>query len=173
MKTQLVLFISLMVMHLIADYFLQSREMGQQKSSSWKMLFKHGWIQFLVFFFGVHAILCYYAFTELPFGRASTLFFMFGIISFILAVKNAFIHMLVDKITWNAYKYFKARQIGKQIKQENAFELGKEQLRLLIMERAKTFKYYEDSWFYHTIGIDQFLHIVTIAFVYQKFLFML
>jgi len=62
--------------HFIADFILQSREMGEKKSSSFKWLSKHIGIIFICF---------------LPFG-----------IEFALC--NAFIHMLIDACIWNIYK---------------------------------------------------------------------
>lgn len=102
------------------------------------------------------------------------MFLVFGIMSFVLAGINASIHMVIDKITWNAYKYLK--YLGIKRRANKTYPNGPQDTiddRIAKdIELAKS-SYQEDPWFYHTIGIDQFLHIVTIAFVYQKFLFVL
>ncbi len=65
------------ITHFIADFLLQSREMGKKKSSEWAWLGKHLLIQFMCF---------------LPFG-----------IKF--ALLNTIVHGIIDKNIWNLYKY--------------------------------------------------------------------
>lgn len=104
-----------LLVHFIADFLLQSRTMGQKKSSSLKYLSMHIVIIFLCF---------------LPFGLK-------------FAAANALIHMLIDGTIWNVYKasvYFRDKSATPQ-----------------------TWKYWEDSWFYSTIGFDQLLHCITIV----------
>lgn len=70
--------IKLICLHFIADFILQSREMGKKKSQKFNWLVKHLCIQFLIF----------YPFTSLQF-------------SFV----NALIHGIIDWYIWKAYKY--------------------------------------------------------------------
>lgn len=72
-------------LHFIADFILQSREMGKNKSSNWKYLLAHLSIQFLVF---------------LPF---------FG---WQFSLANAAIHGIIDKNIWNLYKIFTLYRLG-------------------------------------------------------------
>ena len=65
------------ILHFIADFLLQRREVGQKKSSSLPHLAEHVFIIFVCF---------------LPFGTK-------------FALMNAAIHMLIDACTWNAYKF--------------------------------------------------------------------
>lgn len=56
-----------------------------------------------------------------------------------IAILNAIIHGLIDWNIWKMYKHF-------------------------ALKRATAdFKYYEDYWFYVTIGLDQLLHTSTLV----------
>jgi len=74
-------------LHFIADFILQSREMGKNKSSSYKWLGLHLLIQFLVF---------------LPIGLKFSLC-------------NAIIHGIIDKNIWNLYKFSAYLRIKKMV----------------------------------------------------------
>lgn len=65
-----------LITHYVADFVLQSRKMGQNKSSSLKYLSLHVLIIFLCF---------------LPFGLK-------------FAFYNALIHAIIDGTIWNGYK---------------------------------------------------------------------
>jgi len=67
----------LFFIHFIADFILQSREMGQKKSSSWKWLGYHTTIIFLAFVY---------------FGWK-------------FALVNAAIHAIIDRNIWGLYKW--------------------------------------------------------------------
>jgi hypothetical protein len=73
------------IIHFIADFLLQRREVGQKKSSSLVHLAEHIIIIFLCF---------------LPFGAE-------------FAICNAIVHMLIDACTWNAYKYSVVKRFPK------------------------------------------------------------
>jgi len=150
--------IYLLIMHFVADFLFQSREMGQKKSSSLKWLCKHGLIHFAVFAFGTSIYCITFFYPLLPVDNI----FLVGIIvrniiisSCIFAAINMAAHMTVDACTWNVYKWTVALRNK---------DKTKEGLR-------KDFKYWEDSWFYHTIGIDQLFHIITIILVYGGLIF--
>jgi uncharacterized membrane protein len=112
--------ITLIVLHFVADFLLQSREMGKRKSSDYKYLFAHLFIQFIIF---------------LPF------------IGVQLSLLNAAIHGIIDKNIWNLYKLFVVWNYN------------------LDSESGKSFKYWEDHWFFTTIGLDQSLHMITLVYI--------
>lgn len=72
--------ITLFITHFIADFILQSRAMGKNKSSNIKYLLSHISIIFLCF-------LC--------------------VASFKFAAYNALIHLVIDATIWNGFKLFK------------------------------------------------------------------
>jgi len=110
--------IKLLILHFVADFILQSRKMGENKSHSWGYLGGHVLIQFLVF---------------LPFT------------SFIFAFLNAMIHGTIDKFIWNGYKLSVLFRFG---------EVDK-----------NSFQFWKDGFFYTTIGFDQMLHTITLAYL--------
>lgn len=173
----------LMVMHLLADFFLQSREMGKNKSSSLMCLMQHGSIHLIVFAIGYP--LCIIGYGYMLGQEAYDMVLSYSAIYFIggavLAAHNAVLHMIVDACTWNIYKVSVWLRRKKWIEANKtlidgyvsrAGGIGREATNKEIRKlMAEHYKYYEDPWFYHTIGIDQFLHVLCIAFVYSKVLF--
>ena len=73
---------------------------------------------------------------------------------------NALIHGVIDWNIWKLYKYTVYRRLLTRVISEGARE---DQYEAGIASHAKVWKYYEDSKFYDTIGIDQFLHAATIV----------
>lgn len=69
--------IKLLILHFVADFILQPREMGKKKSSDIRWLAAHLAIQFIVFA----------PFTSLVFAAA-----------------NACVHGIIDGTIWNIYK---------------------------------------------------------------------
>lgn len=63
----------------------------------------------------------------------------------VFACLNALIHMGIDACIWRGYKYSVIKRFKK--------------------EELEGFEYWEDSWFYHTIGFDQMLHMLTFILV--------
>lgn len=63
-----------------------------------------------------------------------------------LSLINAGIHGLIDNNIWNLYKF--------SVLKRN---------KLVIKE---SFAYWEDHWFYATIGFDQFLHTATLFYLF-------
>lgn len=121
------------VLHFIADFLLQSREMGTKKSSEFKWLARHLQIQFLIFTIVLTFIV--------GFPKA-----------YVFAISNAAIHGIIDWYIWRGYKYFVMKRIERNPSHE-----------LLSGTYGTTgqWKYYEDHWFYSTIGLDQLLHGLT------------
>lgn len=62
------------------------------------------------------------------------------------AMWNALLHGAVDAVTWNVY----------------AWTVLKRNSEIDLNVLKTTFKFWEDHWFYVTIGVDQFLHIATL-----------
>lgn len=137
--------ITLIILHFIADFLFQSREMGRQKSSHWGYLTLHLMIQYLVF---------------LP------------ALGFTWSLVNALVHGLIDKNIWNAYKLYAGYKIKQQMKEEGfgikpqPFYQSKEKFDKVFQINAQYYKYWEDHWFFVTIGFDQMLHMITLAVIW-------
>lgn len=123
--------IKLMILHFIADFLLQPREMGKNKSSNYYYLFGHLLIQFLVF---------------LPF------------VGWQFSLLNALIHGLIDKNIWNLYKIIAGLRLKKIVARNP---------KTTMQEEIANFKFWEDHWFYATIGFDQMLHMITLIYLYN------
>jgi hypothetical protein len=119
--------IYLFVLHFIADFLLQSREMGKKKSVEFNWLAKHLAIQFAIFLVGLSI-----------FNVECTVEF---------AGLNAIIHGIID---WNIWKLYK---VSVYLRDKTA--------------TPETWKYWDDHWFYATIGLDQLLHAITLIGLYQ------
>lgn len=129
------------ILHFIADFLLQSREMGKNKSSNYTYLFKHISIIFAVIFVAL-----------IPFLGLK--------LAFIFSLSNALIHAVIDKFIWNFYKAFVFRKLVK--KYELKFPDRKEAAPNYAKAEGMSYPYYEDHWFYATIGFDQLLHALTL-----------
>lgn len=155
-----VLLIALLA-HFVADFLLQSRQMGKQKSEKIKILLEHVAINI-----GVTA------FFLLPFvGLEKAVIFSF---------LNGLFHGIID---WNVWRFYKA-SVFKRIKEEAQVLAKKKHLTLvgkskeqvymdkvgILMEARSNFKFWEDHWFYVTIGLDQFLHTITIVILWKVWL---
>lgn len=119
----------LLVVHFVADFLLQSREMGKKKSSELHWLLGHLAIQLLAFFIVL-----------LPFTEWA----------FVFALLNATIHGVIDWNIWRLYKLSVVRRFPDV--------------------NPATYQYWEDHWFYATIGLDQLLHGLTLIGLAQLFL---
>jgi hypothetical protein len=127
-------------LHFVADFLLQSREMGKKKSEVFSVLVDHLTIQWLVVGLGLFLI------TDPTKALAMT-----GI--------NAVVHGVIDWNVWRLYKKYVGHVI--QTSPNNP---------LITSDPLNPWKYYEDHWFYATIGFDQFLHISTLALIGGLFL---
>ena len=124
-------------LHFLADFILQSREMGKKKSSELKWLGLHIGIIFSVF--------------------------LVGTLDIEFAFWNAIIHMCIDAVIWKGYKSIVWHKYTGDFWPKDK----KEKVRGLIKQISQKHKYWEDSWFYTTIGFDQFLHAATIIFLLE------
>ena len=111
----------LLVLHFLADFLLQPREMATKKSIDPHWLFAH-----LVIQFGV-----------------------FCVVGWKFALANAAIHGVID---WNIWRLYKL-SVAKRFPEFNWKD----------PKQASTYDYWNDSWFYHTIGLDQLLHGLTLV----------
>lgn len=59
-----------------------------------------------------------------------------------LSIIYSLIHIIQDKFIWSLYKY----------------------------KKPKDFKYWEDSSFYNTIALDQFLHISFLIYIFKEYI---
>jgi hypothetical protein len=128
----------LFLLHFIADFILQPREMGRKKSTNCKYLLSHIGIIWIVF--------------------------LIGTFDPIFATANALIHMAIDAVIWKGYalSVWKRRRYILPQRAERSMSKGS------IVKHLKThFPYWEDHWFYVTIGLDQFLHAATIALLIE------
>lgn len=136
------------ILHFIADFLLQSREMGKNKSSNYTYLFKHISIIFAVIFVAL-----------IPFLGLK--------LAFIFSLSNALIHAVIDKFIWNFYKAFvvwKMKRDSFRWTWMNGNLNIPHEVRAAekLKELESEFKFYEDHWFYATIGFDQLLHALTL-----------
>lgn len=138
------------ILHYLADFLLQSREMGTKKSTEPKWLFRHIYVIFCVFLIGL------FPFFKIPF----VLFF---------SLANAAVHACIDWFIWRGYKCLAKRKITKQVKEDYP-GLSEVDTDKLVKTRSSQFKYWEDEYFYATIGLDQLLHILTIVVLFLLFL---
>lgn len=142
-----------LVVHFIADFLLQSREMGKKKSTDLVVLLQHLGIQFVCFFvflfpiIGVEIALCF-------------------------ALANSIIHGVIDWNIWRAYKLYVYKILCKQhdyLYKKISVDWNKMPLEefekkrdLAVKEAGNKWQYWEDHWFYATIGLDQLLHALTL-----------
>jgi len=133
----------LFILHFVSDFLLQSRKMGEKKSSSFGWLTAHVVITMLVFFFGLYAIMPMH-------------------LALIIAIFNGILHGIVDGLTWNGYKLF---TFSRKYAQWYDKDLGVKANMKVTKERLDAFEYWKDHWFYVTIGFDQLLHVLSILFV--------
>jgi hypothetical protein len=136
------LFAKLLALHFTADFLLQPREMGKKKSSHLSWLAGHLAIQWTIFAL----------FTNWQFATA-----------------NALIHGVIDWNIWRGYKWFVGQRLydGFGNKWKSLMQ-GKPHHSL--MSDGGEWQFWEDHWFYATIGFDQLLHAITLAYLAEKFL---
>lgn len=127
------------VTHFIADFIFQSRTMGKKKSENIGYLALHLLIIFLMFVGAGFAV-----FYQMS-GNAK-LSFVYAVV---LSVVNATVHGLIDWNIWSLYKL----SVYMRYKNDQNFDKEK-------------YEYWNDSWFYGTIGLDQLLHGLTIIVLY-------
>lgn len=137
-----------LVLHFIADFLLQSRDMGKNKSSQFPVLLQHIGIQFGVMALGLMLVLS-------------------PLTAIAVSALNAAIHGVIDWHIWRGYKAFAFFRLRKQAAVAATGEPDwnipyEERFSKNFASLSKNFQYWEDHWFYATIGFDQLLHAVTI-----------
>ena len=81
--------------------------------------------------------------------------FLVGTLSWKFALANALIHMIIDSVIWKCYASTVWKRRHKLFKNATKDDL------------ERKFKFWEDHWFYATIGLDQFLHGATILILLE------
>ncbi len=119
--------------HFIADFLLQSREMGKTKSTKFKVLLAHIGIQYSILFIGL-------------------IFFIGPEFAFKISGLNALVHGVIDWYIWRGYKW----SVYSRIKQNPNHKLT------WLQDGEEGWVYWEDHYFYVTIGLDQLLHGLTL-----------
>ena len=128
--------------HIFGDAMLQSREMGEGKSSNPWILFKHVCILSSVTFI-------------------ISLLFLRPLQAIEFTFYNAVAHALIDGSIWNIYK-FKARALARR-KYDTEFDTGASYAKFedyLQKEFIPNFQYWKDKDFYTFIITDQMLHVL-------------
>lgn len=131
-------------LHFVADFLLQSREMGKQKSENFRYLFIHVGIQMIVMFAGL-------------------LYLLDPLKAYQIACINALVHGIIDWNIWRLYKYTVYRKMRSYVWYKFGYCADKDDHN--AKEFFSHYQYWEDHWFYLTIGLDQFLHFSTIVLV--------
>lgn len=158
------------MLHFVADWALQSKEMGREKSNKFSVLLQHAGVHLVVFFFGALIFL----------NPAQALMF---------SAANAAVHAIIDWYLWRLYKLSVYHRRDKLIPQEKYEEWGvtpkemsyQEYIEMLKnkdftqvseeMNWLKTeFKFWDDYWFGFTLGFDQMLHAIHISMFVALFL---
>lgn len=155
MSLVILMIITFITAHLLGDGFLQSRDIAKKKSSSLKALGIHlSYIFLTTFMSGIIVVSSYAIFVEdLP------LYYWVKVLKF--SVFNALIHGIIDASIWNLYKF---KVISDHYGFSSAVMCAKDKSkRKILLSKLNDFKYYEDKWFYDTIMVDQYLHVLTIV----------
>ena len=138
----MILLAYMMVIHFVADFLLQSREMGK-KSIYFKVLLQHIGIQFAMF-----------ALLLTPFLGLK--------MAIVFALCNSAVHGVIDWYIWKGYKLMVFKRIYDDEGNDYIPGVSKSGPNHSLMSDSKEWRFWEDHWFFATIGLDQLLHTVTI-----------
>jgi len=130
-------FIWLFFFHFVADFILQSRQMALEKSSRPAMLLLHLSIIFFTFFIGG-----LYVFPN-------------PVTAYQIAWLNACFHGLIDWNLWKIYKRLTINRVTKHYPEDPE----------KVQYTLKNWEYWTDKTFYTFIGLDQFLHYITLLLI--------
>jgi hypothetical protein len=122
----------LIIIHIIFDFFLQTREIATNKSSKFSYLVPH----LIILFVG----LCIYTNVSFRYSYYQGLAFVWA---------NIILHGIIDWNIWRLYKAYTYFQI-KRGRRANLMQGADQQ--------GNQFRYWEDGLFYDFIAIDQALH---------------
>ena len=136
------LVIAVFLLHFVADWVLQSPEMGRQKSNKFKVLCQHISIIFFVIFLGTIPLLGWK-------------------MAALLSLVNALTHAVVDWNIWRFYKttvYFRNKDMFKEMGEERATAYLK-----------RHYKYWLDPVFGYFLGTDQLIHYILLYVIYGMY----
>jgi hypothetical protein len=150
---------SALICHYVGDFLLQSREMGQKKSTDFGVLLDHLSILFRTFCIGMIPSLTWHLYSMHPDLGLMYATLTAVILSLILSGGNTIVHGMIDGTIWTLYKVDVKRRLMKKI-----YKYGGNSS--MLDQEIAGFRYYEDKRFYDTIGADQLLHALTIVFFY-------
>ncbi|MDD3412526.1 MAG: DUF3307 domain-containing protein [Lachnospiraceae bacterium] len=150
----------------IADFILQDRKTAQNKSKNIHTLMYHVNIIIGLLFFP-----CWIVF-GLKFGAGVGF-----IMAIFFSVFNGLIHGVIDWNIWKGYKKHVAKNIKLYFetiapddldeKYSSIKDYTEEELKFVFMKEKM---YAEDKKFYDTIGLDGYLHTLTIILLYAWFI---
>jgi hypothetical protein len=137
----------LFVSHFVADFIFQSRKMGKEKSEKYEVLLHH---LAIIAVGSVPAALYCFNYIDQSFGKY--VFF------------NTLIHGIIDWNIWKLYKYKAYKDILASVRSYETSEglIGEKS----VESGIENYKFWDDHWFYVTIGFDQLLHGLTIIILY-------
>lgn len=144
----MLMIILLFTCHYLADWLLQSLKMGKEKSEKFIVLLQHISIHFVVF------VVLVSLFYDVEKGL-------------IIATLNAIIHGMVDWFIWRGYKMtvWKRRYLFLPESLNKPADNTKEETQQLLWLK-ENFRYWDDHTFSLFLGVDQFIHYVSLVLIW-------
>lgn len=140
----------LLVTHFVADFLLQSRDMGKKKSSEPKYLIAHLAIQYAAFTLVLAPLYSFH-------------------VAVLFSLSNAAIHGVIDWNLWRLYKASAYARILKIVAKKYGMWSQPPENDPNVKAEIAAWQYWEDHWFYTTIGFDQLLHGLTLVLLASVF----
>lgn len=170
------LYVCLFVGHFVGDFLLQSRKMGKDKSTNFTVLLDHLLrLHGTIFTFSVIPLV-FIARQKFPEEGAMSQLYIAVVSALYLSYLNTMIHGIIDWNIWRVYKWYTKRRIDSYVEatvvavsdkfEESWKELPRNKenfIRVHTERRINEWRYWEDYWFYTTIGFDQLLHALTLV----------
>lgn len=135
--------IAAFLLHYLADWILQSCEMGRQKSNKFKVLCQHISIIF--------AVICVGTIPIIGFWNAVG-----------LSLLNALTHAVIDWYIWRGYKATVWMRRKEFLPKGEGILKSEDEMTWL----KENFKYWEDPVFGHFLGADQLFHYIILYLIY-------